>query len=81
MNPVIGEYVHHGSRLDSVLERLLSADLFGEVMQGMVDSAWLRERAERVAASGDPFSNEKAAALFEAADAIESASASADAAP
>ena len=81
MNPVIGEYVHGPeSRLDSVLERLLSADLFGEVMQGMVDSAWLRERAERVAASGDPFSNEKAAALFEAADAADGP-ASADAAP
>ena len=60
---------------------LLPDEVFGEVMQGMVDSNWLRERAERVAASGDPFSNEKAAALFEAADAAETASASADATP
>ena len=66
--------------VDSLIELLLPDSLFEGVMQGMVDSAWLRERAETIAASGDPFSNEKAAALFEAADAA-ATSGSPDAAP
>lgn len=47
----------------------------------MVDSSWLRERAERIQASGAPHANEQAAALLEAADAADATSASADAAP
>ena len=67
--------------VESLVDLLLPDELFGEVMQGMADSTWLRERAEMIAASGDPFSNEKAAALFEAADALDAAAASADATP
>lgn len=47
----------------------------------MTDVTWLRERAEQIAASGNPDANAQAAALFEAADAWEASSASADAAP
>lgn len=46
-----------------------------------MDAAWLRERAEAITAQGGPESNAKAAALIEAADALEASSASADAAP
>lgn len=46
-----------------------------------MDAAWLRERAETIAASGDPDANAKASALFEAADALDPSAASADAAP
>lgn len=46
-----------------------------------MDATWLRERAEAIAASGDPDANAKAAALFEAADALDAPAASADAAP
>ena len=66
--------------LESAIEFLLPDELFEEVMQGMVDSAWLRERAETIAAQGGPEANAKAAALFEAADAA-AASVSPDAAP
>jgi hypothetical protein len=40
-----------------------------------MDAAWLRERAERIAASGAPGSNEKVAALIEAAEDLEAATA------
>lgn len=47
----------------------------------MTDATWLRDRAEQIAASGAPDANAKAAALFEAADALDAPPASADAAP
>jgi hypothetical protein len=40
-----------------------------------MDAAWLRERAERIAASGAPGANDRAAALWEAADDLEAAAA------
>lgn len=44
----------------------------------MSDVAWLRERADRIAASGDPDSNAKAAALYAAADDLEAESSPVD---
>lgn len=46
-----------------------------------MDAAWLRERAAALQSSGAPDSNVKAAALLEAADALEAPPASAEAAP
>ena len=47
----------------------------------MVDSSWLRERAEKIEAAGGDNANAKAAALYAAADDLDAASASAEAAP
>ena len=70
--------------LEAMLERLLPDELFEGVMLDM-DATWLRERAETIAASGEPEANVKAAALLEAADALEASAgataASAEAAP
>lgn len=71
--------------LEAMLARLLPDELFEGVMQTM-DATWLRERAETIAASGSPDANVKAAALIEAADALEATdsgatAASAEAAP
>lgn len=46
-----------------------------------MDADWLRERAEQITAQGGPDSNVKAAALLEAADALDAPAATADAAP
>ena len=46
-----------------------------------MDASWLRERAEAIAATGGPDANAAAGALLEAADALDSSAASAEAAP
>ena len=69
------------AHVDSLLERLLPDEAFEGVMRDMVDSSWLRERAARIAASGEPGANEKAAGLLEAADELDAAPASAEGAP
>lgn len=73
--------------LARMLERLMPDDLFAGGGDALMDvTAWLRERAETTATSGQPEANARAAALFEAADAWEAevsgaTAASADAAP
>lgn len=42
----------------------------------MMDAAWLRERADALAAQGGPDTNAKVAALYEAADALDPPTAS-----